>query len=43
MGPPQFNPVNPVGPPPVPVIVQNEPPPPTLDLPPTPTIFGLPP
>ena len=40
---PQFNPINPVGPPPVPVIVPNEPPPPTLSLPPTPTLFGIPP
>ena len=39
----QFNPINPVGPPPVPVIVPNEPPPPTLALPPTPTLFGIPP
>jgi hypothetical protein len=39
----QFNPINPVGPPPVPVIVPNEPPPPTLSLPPTPTLFGIPP
>jgi hypothetical protein len=40
---PQFNPINPSGAPPVPVIVPNEPPPPTLNLPPTPTLFGLPP
>jgi len=45
LAPPQpapFNPVNPVGPPPAPVIAPYEPPP-TLALPPTPTVFGLPP
>jgi hypothetical protein len=39
---PQYNPINPVGPPPVPVIVPNEPPA-TVALPPTPTLFGIPP
>ena len=41
-GPAPFNPVNPVGPPPAPAIAPYEPPP-TLPLPPTPTVFGLPP
>ena len=40
--PAPFNPVNPVGPPPAPAIAPYEPPP-TLPLPPTPTVFGLPP
>jgi hypothetical protein len=40
--PAPFNPVNPVGPPPAPVIAPYEAPP-TLPLPATPTLFGLPP
>ena len=41
-GPAPFNPVNPVGPPPAPIVAPYEAPP-TLPLPPTPTQFGLPP
>jgi hypothetical protein len=42
IAPAPFNPVNPVGPPPAPVIAPFEAPP-TLAPPPTPTLFGLPP